>query len=172
MNDNLSNYHNLTLRSEKVQSVISSKPTLLEKWSLLIFVIILLLLIGACWIVRYPDTITARGTLNAENGPKENVLKSSGHLEKLFVQNAELVQKDEALGWIEYSGSHEQLLDLSARLDSGSELLRNGLLDKASRLYLAHYDALGEIQQKYQEFKLAWQSFNDYLVNGFITQKK
>ena len=74
-------------RSEAAQEIISRKPGFLEKWALLLFMAILLLLVGATWFIRYPDIIESSGTLTGTNAPKEIIPLQTGRLIKLFVKN-------------------------------------------------------------------------------------
>ena len=84
-------------RSEAAQEIISRKPGFLEKWALLLFMAILLLLVGATWFIRYPDIIEASGTLTGTNAPKEIIPLQTGRLIKLFVKNGDWVKKGEMI---------------------------------------------------------------------------
>jgi multidrug resistance efflux pump len=164
--------NNINLRSEMAQEIISRKPDFMEKWALLIFMGILLLLLGATWFIKYPDIIEAHATLTAYNAPKQVVIRQEGRLIKLLVHNNEKVYKNEVFGWIESTASHEEVLELSGQLDSSVGLLNTGQGALVSRLLEKRFNSLGEIQQGYQTFITALQLFNDYIVNGFYARKK
>lgn len=159
-------------RSEAAQEIISRQPGFLEKWALMLFLAILILLVVGTWFIRYPDIIEASGTLTAENAPKEIVPLAGGRLIKLFVKNGEKVKKDEMIGWIESTANTSEILDLSDRLDSCWSLLQSGNTQDLSGLFANGYKNLGEIQTLYQSFTTAWQQYNDYVVNGFYNRKK
>ena len=76
---------NFQNRSESIQEIISRKPGFLEKRALTLFLILLMLLIGSTWLIRYPDIIEAKGKLIAFNGPREIIPQQTGRLIKLFV---------------------------------------------------------------------------------------
>jgi multidrug resistance efflux pump len=164
--------NNINLRSEMAQEIISRKLDFMEKWALLIFAGILLLLLAATWFIRYPDIIEAPATLTAFNAPKAIVIRQEGRLIRLLVHNNDKVNKNEVFGWIESTASHEEVLELSRQLDSSVDLLNKGQLEKVSRLLGRRFNNLGEIQQGYQTFITALQLFNDYVVNGFYVRKK
>lgn len=162
----------LSHRSEMAQEIISRKPNFMEKWALFIFMGILLLFLAATWFIRYPDFIEVRSTLTAANAPKEIIIRQDGRLVKLFFNNNTRVKKNEILGWIESTANHEEILELSKKLDSSISLLNNSQGAKVPRLFNNHYNNLGEIQQEYQSFITPLQIFNDYMINGFYSRKK
>ncbi len=90
-----------TLRSEMAQEIISRQPGFLEKWSLLVFLAILLLIFSGTWFVHYPDVVTTRAIILAENAPKEIIVRQEGLLTKLIVKNGQLVKRNDVIGWIE-----------------------------------------------------------------------
>lgn len=159
-------------RSESAQEIISHQPTFLEKWALLLFLGILLILIAGTWFIRYPDIIEASGTLTADNAPKEIIPLQSGRLIKLFVKNNDKIKKDEMIGWIESTANTRQVLELSAKIDSSLSLIAQGNSEDVAGLFNNSYENLGELQIPYQAFNTALQQYNDYLVNGFYLRKK
>lgn len=159
-------------RSEASQEIISQEPAFLEKWALLLFLAILLLLFAGTWFIRYPDIIEASGTLTADNGPKEIIPLQGGRLIKLFIKNGDKVKKNEMIGWIESTANPGQVLELSAKLDSSLSLMAQGNSENVSGLFSSSYQNLGELQVPYQVFNTALQQYNDYLVNGFYLRQK
>src|SRR5699024_2268267 len=71
-------------RSQEVQDIISERPGFWGKWALPVFLVILLSIVGGTWFIRYPDTIKARASLYAINGPRAIVTRQEGTLTKLF----------------------------------------------------------------------------------------
>ena len=164
--------NNINQRSELAQEIISRKPDFTERWALLIFLGILLLLSGASWFIRYPDFIEAKATLTAKNAPKEIIPRQDGRLVRLFVRNSQRVNKAQTIGWIESTASHQGVIELSKQIDNCIALLNLNKVDKVSEVIGRRYNNLGEIQQGYQQFITAWQQFNDYMINGFYSKKK
>lgn len=159
-------------RSDSAQEIINRQPGFIEKWALLLFLSILLILMACTWFIRYPDIIEARGILTATNGPKEIIAMESGRLIELFVKNGEQVKKGDMIGWIESTANTNEVLKLSNKLDSSLLFLSKGESENVSALFTVNYQNLGEIQSLYQTFTSALQQYNDYLVNGFYLRKK
>ena len=73
-------------RSEAAQEIISRQPGFAERWALILFLSILVILIACTWFIKYPDIIETTGRLTADNAPKEIIPLQSGRLVKLFVK--------------------------------------------------------------------------------------
>jgi len=56
---------NSVLRSESMKEMLNKKPDFLEKWALLIFLLIFLTVITSSWYIQYPDKIEANAILTA-----------------------------------------------------------------------------------------------------------
>ncbi|WEA01829.1 HlyD family secretion protein [Mucilaginibacter sp. SJ] len=164
--------NHLQSRSELAQEIIDRRPSFFEKWALMLFSAILLCLFGGTWFIKYPDIIEANATLSAYNAPKEIISVQTGRLIKLFVQNGQQVKKDDMIGWIESAAKPDEVLRLSAQLDSGLRLLMVGKSEKVSVLFKEQFQNLGAIQVSYQTYIMELQQFNDYLVNGFYENQK
>lgn len=162
----------LILRSEKAQEIISKRGGFIEQWALLVFGIILSTLVAGTWFVRYPDIIHAQAKLTAENAPKEILPLQAGRLIKLMVNNGSYVHKNQILGYIESTANTENVLRLSAAIDSSSLLLSEGHFDLVQPLLQRSFYDLGELQNDYQTFISAFQQYNDYYTNGFFENKK
>lgn len=160
-----------SLRSELAQEIIARQPGFIENWSLFIFLVILIAMLGATWFVHYPDIINSKAILTAEIAPKELVIKQEGRLTKLFIHNSAEVRRGDILGWIESNADHQQVLNLAKILDSSLILLNANKADRVFELYDQKLSNLGEIQPAFQQFVLAKQTFKDYTLNGFYLRK-
>jgi HlyD family secretion protein len=160
------------LRSEAVSEIISRRPDFFERWALLIFLFILLTLFSGTWFIKYPDVIQANATLSAFDAPKEIMVREDGKLIRLFVGNDDIVIKNQTIAWIESTASHQEVINLASMLTVGIQYITNDNSEKVSFLFKNNFQNLGELQLQYQQFIIAWQQFNDYLVNGYYYKKK
>lgn len=163
---------NSMLRSEAVSEIISRRPDFFERWALLIFLFILLTLFSGTWFIKYPDVIQANATLSAFDAPKEIMVREDGKLIRLFVGNDDIVIKNQTIAWIESTASHQEVINLASMLTVGIQYITNDNSEKVSFLFKNNFQNLGELQLQYQQFIIAWQQFNDYLVNGYYYKKK
>jgi multidrug resistance efflux pump len=166
------NGHKQYLRAEATQELLSRKEGFLTRWALLVFLGILLFLLTGTWFIRYSDVIAANASLTAENAPKEIVTRIDGKFVRIFVSNGSQVREGEMIAWIESTASHKEVLELLSRLERASLLLSGNETEKVSSLFGGPFYNLGEMQSAYQQFVVAWQQFNDYLVNGYVFKRK
>ncbi len=159
-------------RSEIAQEIISHKPDFFERWSLMIFLVILMMSLLASWFIKYPDIVEASALLTGSNAPKEIVMKTTGKLAALFVKNNQQVKQGQILGWVESNADANAIIDLAARLDSSAQALTYSNAPDVARFFQKRLTNLGELQVPYQTFITAWQQYNDYLVNGYYFKRK
>lgn len=164
--------NNLPLRSEEVSEIISTKPAFLVRWGITIFFIVLIGIVGACWFIRYPDVVSGKAKLTSINAPKEVKTKADGKLIKLLVIEDQLVKQYAVLGYLESRAKAEEVIDLSALVDSLQILLNNNQSQEVSSLFIKPLLHLGEVQQPYQTFILSLAVFKQYLSSGFYLHKK
>jgi len=163
---------NKSLPSDTVQEIISRQPGFLERWALLLFLLILLLLFAGTWFIKYPDVIQANASLTAANAPKEIVIRQDGKLISLFVANDNTVAQGQTIGWIESIADHKEALALSVQINNSVAFLSENETEKVSALFSKEFHNLGELQVPYQQFITGLQQFNDYLVNGYYFKRK
>ncbi|MCD2424429.1 HlyD family secretion protein [Niabella pedocola] len=159
-------------RSEVAQEIVNRKPDFYEKWALLVFLFLLLLLVTGTWFIKYPDIIQTNAVLTSYNAPKEIIANKTGKLTALFAKNNQQVREGEILGWIESNADTQEIIELSGRLDSSISMLKSVRPELIVGLFSKGFSSLGELQSNYQTFITALQQYNDYLVNGFYSKRK
>jgi multidrug efflux pump subunit AcrA (membrane-fusion protein) len=159
-------------RSELMQDIVSNKPGFLIRWGNLFFLIILLLIIAACWFVKYPDVVPASATLTSINAPKPIVCLIGGKLIKLNIAESQRVKKGEILGYLESTARHEEVLTLASVLDTIQLLLTKNKADEIIKYFPGTATQLGELQASYQTFSQGFLSFTNYLNEGFYIKKR
>jgi|GEM_PF-2108698 len=163
---------NDALRSADMTDLLSRKSTRLSYFALPIYLAILLLLFTAAWFIKYPEVVSSRVTIIAYNMPKEILTKQEGRLVKLFKKNGDTISTGVVIAYIESTASHEQVIDLNGKIDSAVKLLRQDKNLISPGYFGSRYDSLGELQQAYQQFTTAFQSFTDYIGDGFYIKNE
>ena len=161
------------VQAEAMQEYISRRPGFLIRYGTLLFLLLFILIITACWFIQYPEVVTVSAKLQSLNAPKRLVTKTPGKLTKLFVKEGDVVTENTMLGYMESTAFPEEILLLSNALDSIAVLTNNN----HSQLLPAYisslrFESLGELQQPYQTFMQAFLSFKDYMGDGFYVRKK
>ncbi|MDP4277254.1 MAG: HlyD family efflux transporter periplasmic adaptor subunit [Bacteroidota bacterium] len=161
--------HNIDLRSEEVQDIMSDIPGKIIRWGTTIIFIILILLIVGCFFFKYPDIIYANVTVTTKEPPAVIIAHSTGKIDAVFVDNQQVVDSGMPLAVIENPAAFEDMQLLTKRLSqwnpeqsditSGIALFRSSLL------------RLGTVQSAYAEFLSALQDYSEYLTLNYYTQK-
>lgn len=160
------------LRSEFDNEFISRKSDFFAKWSLFIFLFIIISILSITWFIKYPDVVTTRATIIAHNNPKEILTLKNGRLLKLFYKNTDTLASQSIIGYLEADADHEQIIKLDKKLDSMLiGLQKNNLLFHIDDPQ-GGFDSLGELQSNYQQFITDWLQYKDYIGNGYFIKKR
>ena len=108
----------LNIYSEEVRDVLSHPPKVIFKWGnsiLLGFSIILILL---SWIIKYPDILSTEIIVTTQIPPEKIAAKSSGRIEKIFIENRADVHKGAPLAIIENPADYKDVFLLQSIIDT------------------------------------------------------
>ncbi|NOU38990.1 MAG: secretion protein HlyD [Ferruginibacter sp.] len=161
-----------TEHGSEIEEIISKKMPLVVKWGTVYFLFLLLFLAIICWLIQYPDVVNINAKLTSINAPKEVTTKTAGKLVKLFAKENKQVKQADILGYMESIANHEEVINLSNNIDTIIHLLNKSNLQNALSFLKNNYTNLGELQSNYQSFSIAYQTFKNYLSNGFYLRKK
>ncbi|WP_320051799.1 HlyD family efflux transporter periplasmic adaptor subunit [uncultured Acetobacteroides sp.] len=158
-------------RSEEIQEIISKTPRWILRWGITVFLLILLLLLVVSWLVKYPETVTARLSLTTVSYPKAVVVKTSGKLMSLQVNDQQEVQKGATIGVMESIANYKDVARLDSSLSIVHHLVSERMYDKLVQLRQPTYQYLGELQASYQTFENSFIDLQNYLSTGIYLKK-
>ncbi len=159
---------NIKLLSTEVQEIISQKPGWIVRNGIVLFLGIIGLMLATTFFISYPDVVNANATFSTLNAPKEVKARAEGKLVKLSVAEGKLVNENEIIGFLESRAVHNEVIALSQIIDN---VQNNINANDLSSLYFS-YKNLGEVQQPYQVFMQAFNTYKQYLSSGFYNKKK
>lgn len=157
--------------SNEIEEIISKKPPFIVRWGTVFFFFLLLLIGMICWLIQYPDIVTAKAKLTSLNAPKTIVSKIDGKLIKLTTKEDDIVPAGTVIGFMESTSNAEEVLTLSADIDTLSALFSNSNGAIPPKFFIQPYKNLGELQQAYQTFSHAFIDFKNYLHGGFYEKR-
>lgn len=166
---------NSIIRSEGLRDFISHRPGFLVRWGIPIFFFILVALAVGSYFIQYPDIVQAKAKVNSVNAPKQVITKSGGRLVKLFKGDGWEIRQGDIIGYMESTASHDEVIRLSAILDTLQYFADSSRLEEIPRFWKASNQSfahLGELQQAHQGFMQAYITFKDYLSTGFYVTRK
>jgi multidrug efflux pump subunit AcrA (membrane-fusion protein) len=96
----ISQNDNLHLRSEEVQEIISRPPAWLVRWGITLIFILLSLLIGLSFLIRYPDFVEAKVLITTAEPTERIAARFTGQIDSIFVTNGDQVKSGQLLAGI------------------------------------------------------------------------
>jgi multidrug resistance efflux pump len=147
---------NLHLRSEEVQEIISRPPAWLIRWGITLVFLMLSLLIGLSFLIRYPDFVEAKVLVTTADPTERIAARFSGQIETLFVKNGDKVGIGQPLAGIKSTAKIEDVLFLKATLEQEPFVADNDFLFPVNILTEL---VLGEIGLPFLEFERSYMEY-------------
>lgn len=157
------------LRSEEVQEVMNEiPPWILRRGIITLFVIVTVLLIGS-WFFKYPDIITAEITVTTLEPPASIIARSTGKIDKIFVENNQVVVAGTPLAIIQNPANSNDMLSLINIMKRWEE---SGYSDETVlSVFTDKSFALGGIQSVYAGFLNSLSDYQNYKRMNYYPQK-
>jgi multidrug resistance efflux pump len=151
------------LRSDELTNIIGQIPHWFLRYGIsVIFIFVFVILVG-CWFFKYPDIVTAKVEITANNPPATIIAKSTGKIEKVFIQDNQMVKKDDILAIIENTANFKDVLRVKS--------LMNALSDSLQLNISGNNYKLGDIQPAYSLFLKQCSDHNNFLVLCYHQKK-
>ncbi|MBB5623756.1 HlyD family secretion protein [Pedobacter cryoconitis] len=156
--------------SEEVNEIITAVPSwVLRRGITVVFLVILSIILLAAFI-RYPDVISTSLKINSLNAPKPVYAKRAGKLTELLLPEKKRVELGTPIAFLESTGSHRDVLKLSAQLKSLREMVLSA--KPLSLSLLSPNSNLGELQAAYQNFYQQYVQYLSTQKGGYYQEKR
>lgn len=156
--------------SEEVNEIITAVPSwVLRRGITVVFLVILSIILLAAFI-RYPDVISTSLKINSLNAPKPVYAKRAGKLTELLLPEKKRVEIGTPIAFLESTGSHRDVLKLSAQLKSLREMVLSA--KPLSLSLLSPNSNLGELQAAYQNFYQQYVQYLSTQKGGYYQEKR
>lgn len=143
---------NIELRSESVQDILTQPPHWMIRWGNTIIFIILLLILGMSYVIKYPEFIPAPIVVTSQNPPEKLEARINSKIEKIFIKDHQEVKKNQVLMVMQSAANYKDILELKKLVDSISP---NQL--GSFPVHQSSHFKLGELQGDYNNFAKAFQ---------------
>lgn len=126
------------LKSKEIDEIIGRPPHWLIQWGISVFFIILILVLGLSYFIKYPEIITTPFNLITD-GPSVPVsVNESGSLIKLFVKEGSVVHANDTLFyWVGRNGEKQNIFRSTSngRINFISPLFNGCKIEKGQFLF-------------------------------------
>ena len=154
----ISQNDNFHLRSEEVQEIISRPPGWLIRWGITLIFILLSLLIGLSFLIRYPDFVEAKVLITTAEPTERIAARFTGQIDSIFVNNGDQVKSGQLLAGIKSTARLEDVLFLKTTLEKEPFHKENDYLfpvESLSKLVLGEVGLpFLEFERNYLEYRL------------------
>ena len=160
---------NIEAHSQEVQEIMGYIPNKVTRWGLTLIFIVLSGIIVGSFFFKSPETLTAPVVLTTQSPPVALVAKSTGKIERLFVGDGQVVDKQSIVALINNPTDFSHYLLMKEKLNPGQivlswdvEVMQGQLPDSLT---------LGDLQSVYSTYLKDRNSFKHYLIQNLLPQK-
>lgn len=165
----MSEINQIEIHSEEIQELMGFIPKGVVRWGLTVIFLIFSGIITGSFFFKSPEIITAPMVLTTENPPVTLLSKSTGKIDRLFVQDGQQIDAGTTVALINNPTNYQDYLLLKEGLRKESD---TSTWDKlVMTVELPHHLTMGELQSSYSTFLKNRNNFRHYLMQNLIPQK-
>jgi|GEM_PF-573445 len=154
--------------TDEVTEIIQAVPSWILRWGISIIFLLIVVCILISSFVSYPEVVSTSMKINSRNAPKSVLSRANGKLGKILVKEGQKVKTGKLLGYLETSGSQEDIFSLKDDLTR----LKTQLISKQSpRLSLHESLNLGDLQNSFQSLYNQFLEYSGTLEDGYLKQR-
>lgn len=155
--------------SDEAREIMGRIPSWVTRWGICVIGCILLLLIAGCFVIKYPQTITASAIITTVNPPVDLIAKYDGRIDNLFVKNGQKVVKGEIIATLENTADYNSVVTLEKNLKL---TIRMHAADIVGGNWISANYQLGELQSDFAQFQSVALEYGIYLSTNPIGKKQ
>jgi multidrug efflux pump subunit AcrA (membrane-fusion protein) len=161
----------IEIRSEAVQEILGFIPHWIIRWGItLIFAVVIMILVGSYYF-KYPDIIPSTIVLTTKNPPVNLIARSSGKIEKLFVEDNQRVQANDIVAVIENTANYQHVFRLKDNLKQIRAFIANTENAPLPEINFGGHYILGQLQTAYASFLNSYNDYERYIRQDFYRKR-
>jgi HlyD family secretion protein len=165
----ISEAEKIQLMSEDVQEIFGAVPSWITRWGITTILAIVLLMLMASTVFRYPDIIQSTVVIVSRNPPAPLVARSTGNISHLLVHEGSVVSEGDVLAVIENTADYTHVGKMKEQLKK-----MISAIDKDSIAHIAIVEtglSLGTLQQHTSKFLKEFSEYQSFFHRGLIQKK-
>lgn len=150
----------LEIKTEEVNELLTAVPKWIVRWGITIIFLMMVIGFSLSFIIKYPDTLSAKTIITTINPPATLIAKTNGKITELKIKNNQSVKQGDVLLVIENSANYKDVNTIICLLDTLK--LKTKTLPE-----LITYDAfqMGDLTPAFIAFL---KSYNDYKLQSEV----
>ncbi len=151
--------------NQKVDDLMDTPPSWLIKSGISLVAFVVFLVLMACYLIKYPDKISGTGILTSATPPIEIISNSDGYIDKIFIEDSEIVADNTLLLEIKNSANSDEIGYFQEWIGN-FENIRNP--KNYLNLEFPENLQLGAIQNDYAQIQLKFSELQQNLKNNIV----
>ncbi len=143
-----------------IDQILGNPPSWVLRWGLVSLFFVALLLGGISWLVKYPDTISAKIIITTEKPAIRVFAQTSGKIKQLLVQNNEEVNLQQSVAIIESPAVWEDVETLKSFVTTLSDLKKD---QEFLELKIEENLAVGTLQNSFARLSQKIKDYKNFL---------
>jgi len=158
------------IHSEDLQEIISKPPSWLLKRGITFILLTIFMIFGLTFFIRYPELVSVSMKFNTSSSPKVLTSKVNGNMVRILIKDGTAVDKNTDIAYMESVADHYEVLSLLHKMKKvrNNEL---GLVELSDIVTPTELE-LGELQNSYQNFYLAYLNYVAINKEGIYQKRK
>ena len=104
--------------SEEAQEIMGRAPSWVVRWGITVIFVILALIVLGCYIIKYPQTVTAPISITTVNAPSDLTARYDGLLDSVCVGNGENVRTGQLIALLATPADYDDIRSLEEHLSA------------------------------------------------------
>lgn len=151
-------HENIELRSGEVQEILGTPPRWIIRWGTLLIFLLLAVMVGIGYMVKYPDIVHAPLSITTNIPPVKVIAKNSGYIANLMVEENQSIKKADLILVMKTTAKYSDIELVTQEVDS---LIAQDPTLNQLNAYKAPYPVLlGEAQAAYDAFYKGLKNLN------------
>lgn len=139
------------------------QPHWVVRWGILLLLLVVAGVLCGAWFVKYPDTISARIEITAQQPPLKIMAHADGKIIQLFVKDKEMVKQNDSLAIIENTANYKDVFILKKQL---TKVNSNKAIEQQTAIFASNNALnLGGIQTAYTDFVGVIRQYQQFMQN-------
>lgn len=167
--EELNKEQKIELRSEEVQEIMGQIPPWIQRWGLTVMMGLLVIFFIICYILRFPQTLTAEVILTSATPPVELHARATGKFTYMETFDGQIVKEGDILAIIHNTADFKDVQDFKELYTSwkiGKVKIESLLATLNERKW-----QMGELQSTFVEFKQSVEGYYYHRQRNYYPQK-
>ena len=114
----------IEIKTDEVNELLTTIPKWIVRWGITIILSVMVFALFLSFVIKYPDSLSAKATITTLNPPIILVSKTNGKIVKLMASNNQAVKRGEVILVIESAANYKSILLIDSVISNFNELTK------------------------------------------------